>query len=77
MTRRLKRKIEVKIILDSREKDETLLKTMKLDNRYGSDKIKICEIEKKCFKALGCNKSTGDLGIEVRFEGETIWKKTK
>ena len=77
MVRKLKRQLEVKIILDSREQDETLLTSIKLDKKYGSDKIKICEIEKKCFKALGCKTSTGDLGIEVRFEGEVKWRKTK
>ena len=74
MVRKLKRKIEVKIILDSREKTPPKIK---LDKKFGSDKIMICEVEQKCFKALGCKTSTGDLGIEVRFEGETKWRKTK
>jgi len=77
LARNLKQNIEIKIILDSRERDETLLKTIKMDKSFKSDKIKICQIEKKCFKALGVKTSTGDLGIEYRFEGETRWKKTK
>jgi len=77
MARALKKKIEVKYVLDSREQNEALLKTLKLNKTFGSDKIKICEIEKKCFKALGCKTSTGDIGIEIRFEGEEIWRKTK
>lgn len=72
-----KQEIEVKIIIDTREKDRTLEKTFTIDKRMGKDKIKIVGIERKCFKALGCKTSTGDLGVEYRLKGEKRWRKTK
>lgn len=72
-----KHNIEVKVIIDSREQITKWLDEFEFDNKYKSDKIMISSYETKCFKADGASISTGDIGIEIRLEGEKEWKKTK
>ena len=74
MIRVAKKKIEIKLIYDTREKNPLKIK---LDKDFKSDKIKICEVQTKCFKALGCKTSTGDIGIEYKLDENSRWKKTK
>lgn len=77
---KVKKNVIVKIIVDSREKDNGWLEKFEFNKRFGSDKIKIEGYEVKTFKCLDCNgdeikTSTGDIGIEFSFDGET-WQKT-
>lgn len=66
----------MRYIVDSREGDINLLNTLKLDSKIGTDKIKFTEIEQKCFKCEGVEVSTGDIGIEYRFNKDDEWIKT-
>lgn len=75
-----KKNVFVKIIVDTREKDTSWLDKFDFNKRFGSDKIKIEGYEIKTFKCLDkdgkvVKTSTGDIGIEYSFDGET-WHKT-
>lgn len=65
-----KQDIEVKVLIDNREKDISYIKEL-IDGRITKDGIKIVEIEKQCVKPLGCEdkQSTGDVTIEYRIKG--------
>lgn len=77
MTRQVKKKIDVRIIIDTRERNLDYIKDLKFDKDYGADKIKILDYKIETVKCLSTPTSTGDITIQYRFEGETTWKKTK
>ena len=60
--------LEVRLIVDSRESDLYYVNDV-LDKRISKDGIKISCYEIKTCKPLGCNISTGDIGIEIREYG--------
>lgn len=71
-----KRNLEVKIQIDSRERDLKWITDFEFDTKFKSDKIMISSYEQECFKAESAEVSTGDVGILIRFEGEKMWRKT-
>jgi hypothetical protein len=75
-TRKKKQNIDIRIILDTREKDVSLMNKIKIDKDYCKDKIKISDIKIDTVKPLGVITSTGDLTIEYKTD-DNIWKKTK
>jgi hypothetical protein len=76
-----KKNIIVKLIVDSREQDLSYLDKFEFNKKFGTDKIKIEGYEIRTpFKCLDkdgneIKTSTGDIGIEYSFDGET-WYKT-
>lgn len=72
-----KHNIEVKIVIDSKEKITDWLDDFEFDKTYKSDKVMISSYEQRCVKPLGCSVSTSDLTIEYRLEGNKEWQKTK
>lgn len=77
-----KNNILVKIIVDSREKDNKWLEKFKFDKKYSSEKIKIMDYETRTpFKCLDSDgnlvkTSTGDIGIEYSLDEGITWFKT-
>lgn len=72
-----KNNIEVKVIIDTRERDISYLKDL-LDVRIKKDGIKLKESEVKTCKPDGCKLSTGDITIEYRIkDSDEEWIKTK
>lgn len=77
-----KNNILVKLIIDSREKDNKWLDKFKFDKKYSSEKIKITDYEIRTpFKCLDSDgniikTSTGDIGIEYSLNNGEIWSKT-
>lgn len=71
-----KNNIDVKIIVDTREQDTSYVKGL-VDVRVGKDGIKFKEVEVKCVKPIGSEKSTGDITIEYRIkDSDGEWIKT-
>ena len=78
MLRKKKYDVEVKVLIDNKEKDISYIKEL-IDGKITKDGIKIVETEKQCVKPLGCEEgqSTGDLTIEYRIkDSNSEWIKS-
>lgn len=77
-----KKKIMVKMVFDSREKDTSYLNDFRIDTGYKSDGVWIATFQVKTPFKCADNKgkeiemSTGDVGYEYSLDGGVTWNKT-
>jgi len=72
-----KHNIDVKILIDTREKNIDYLKTIKIDSRRNSDGIKVIEIERCTVKPTNECASIGDISFSYKIEGDSEWTQAK
>ncbi len=71
------RKVDLRIVIDTREKArDYLLPDYLIDNRRNKSGAKIVSIIEGTVRPKGVTKSTGDITLEYRFDGEKEWLKT-
>ncbi|MGL5962631.1 MAG: hypothetical protein ACRCZ0_11880 [Cetobacterium sp.] len=77
-----KQQVLVKLVVDSREQDNSWLDKFKFDKKFSTEKIKIDSYEVKTpfkcndFDGKAIKTSTGDVGYEYSFDNGETWNKS-
>lgn len=69
----MKKEIDIKVVYDTREKDISYIRHIKLDKRRGKDGIKFISCERAICKPLDCVISTGDITYAWKLKDDSEW----